>query len=516
MSEPNPKTNPFSAADVKSVAEYYDEYIDAPTARVVDELSQAQGQMDRARETLGSSSEFTDESIKALVALGDFGGDSKEAMHRISDLNARCGALRKVANQHTELRTKAARTAPRAADGGYSGPKLTQILMDAAEREGRPRGDFSDQFRATHTSQSLAEHPVMNALFQRVAANPFQRRDAGALSTLRESPEALLGILPMRDVIGVQHTVKYQAKVLDTQAAAIRAEGALAAESAYRWADFNTEVINIATSIPVTDESLDDDPTAEDRVVADLVDELRIRLVREVLSGDAQSGQLVGLLTLHDAVTGTNNDGPRIPNDSSLQSNYGHGFIPTGPGYSQELGHTSASGTFDREDLFDNIREGIGQIEYAGIGSDAQDVGGLLVNRMPTHLVVHPNICQELELTRYGKGGTTANPIREGEYILGGPSSGRYTGMVWGLSQVPMNYELSGAARGSTAGTNVHGLIGAFNSRNIELVVRRDMEFRRGFVNQQFRQFTSTFACQIRMGMVIYDGKSFCRLHTTT
>ena len=362
----------------------------------------------------------------------------------------------------------------------------------------------------------MKSNPVMNALFKRVAANPWQAADPGALSTLRESPNPLLSILPMRDVIGVQNTVNFRAKTLDTQRAQERSEGEKAAESAYRWAWFLTHVRNIATSIPVTDESLSDDPGAEDRVVTDLMGELRIRLATQIVAGDgADAAEVVasGVVTTSKAtrLMGILN-AVKYPGDGTVAANskeYAANIFPSAR-KTKDLDFTAsgASGNYNSAVLFDTVRRAMGDIEDDTI----------LEHRVCSHLVCKGDMTTAMDLTRLSQSAAavhaagsnqaqTAEIIREGEYVLGGPLAGRFMARPWGLQVVRNNYGFASTADGDDT-----GVVGCFNSRSLELAIRRDIELRRGFVNTQFIEWESTFAAQLRVALVLYDPAAFVAL----
>ena len=481
------KTNPFTAADVRSVAEYKLEHINKPTAFVEGELKDAQAELDKAYDLLGEGDK---DGRDRLVESGYFGGDLNEANHKIADLNARCGGLREALSHQADEAVWRDAPAPRARAAqidGYQGPTLVRMLADAARAEGRAPYDFEDRFKTTVVANSLREHPVLNALFERADANPFQRRDPGHLSTVREMP-TVLDILPMRDVIGVQNTVKKSAKTVDTQAAASRAEGAAAAESTYQWSGFTFFVRNIATSMPVTDEAMDDDPDAEARVTQDLMGECRIELTKQVMSGDGTGENQLGLGVAATVPTGT------------ILSSYNSPTVPTAR-KAQDVSYDATDGWLGNA-LFDDIRNACAEVE-----NDPYMANDF---RYQTHLVALPSMLTALGLARHVKAFDEENNVAlaSSEYVLGGPLRERFSFMPWGLQIVPNNYGFLEAATG-----DMSGLTGAFNARNAELAIRRDTEIRRGFVDAQFVEFKSTFATQIRAALCIWDGAAFCRLN---
>lgn len=521
------KKNPFTAADVRSEEDYYLEFCNSPTSRVRDEKKEIKARLDKARALLGSNWD-----IKALTGNLDFSADEKEASHQVADATAKLAGLRRVLNmQITASKAQEDEGEDRPAArhrrddyfNGYDGPGLVTLLADAAEAEGRPRFDFEDQFKFVHECATLREHPILNAVFEREAANPWQD-EYRELDTLRESPAALLRIFPMSMAMP-QETVPYQAQTLDTVNAQERDEGELAAEEAYRWAWFRTFIRSISTSIPVTDESIaDGGPDAEARIVRNLMGGLRIRLCRQLVKG---TGGGISAVPMNRAAgqpgsgAGTEILGvlnaTKFPGDGTVAPDLlkydDHLVTPSGR---KVRSLNFVNGDYDRAVLFDTIRLAIGDIEDGGHTDNHGD--GILDHREASHLVCKGNMTTAMDLTRLSQSAAAvhaagANPaqtaeiVREGEYVLGGPLAGRFAARPWGLQVVRSNYGLA-----SNANKTFPGFVGCMNSRVCELQIRKDSELRRGFVDDQFRRFMSTFAAELRAALVLYDPAAFCAL----
>jgi HK97 family phage major capsid protein len=95
-----------------------------------------------------------------------------------------------------------------------------------------------------------------------------------------------------------QNAIPYMEETTTTNAAAERAEGAAAAESALALTEKSSAVRSVDTSLPVTDESLDDVPMVESYIDTRLRAFLTLRENLQLLRGDGAAPNLRGILNV--------------------------------------------------------------------------------------------------------------------------------------------------------------------------------------------------------------------------
>ena len=540
MTEPTPTPikngDAFHAADQKTVGDVYDEYVGKPTSAVKREHRDVQNKRKRARSLLGDDME----NIDSLVESKEYGSTPQECWLKLAELNALDGGLRKVITEHTNL------TADHDAVIGTPGaraPEPQGIPGFAPRLESNPFRDFKtmaqkegvdlrrSSFNYTFDSDNPADNPILNTLFETVASNPEQVRTGGAFSTLREAPSSLLSAVPKRGVVGVQTEVKELLKTVDTQAAGPRREGGQPRESTYRWEEFQWRVRDIAAFIRATDESFDDHPGMEDRVITDLMGELDIELLRQMCVGsgvaeanaasDVDSASnaagggtpLIGLANA-GATFGTGSADPGLIQSRENRGTFGGSYSQARNAASAAREHAAGtflnarfiqataynSGSYAPEAIFDDILDGITLIENSEI----------LMNRMATHLVLEPAMITAMNKSRYAKAGTSSSEVREAEYVLGGPLAPRFGFMPWGLSLIPQTYSIG--RNGTLNSDRLVGFIISNNRRNWEMAFRSQAEMRRGYVNTQLIEWSSTIAARLRVALCVYDPAAFCVL----
>lgn len=170
-----------------------------------------------------------------------------------------------------------------------------------------------------------------------------------------------------------QETIKFMEETTRTNNAAEKAEGAAYAESAFAFTERSQTVEKITDSVPVTDEQLEDVEAAEDYLNQALPENIRQRLDTQVLQGDGNTPNLLGIL-----------------NKGSIQ--------------------TQAKGS---DPVFDAIHKAITKVRVTG-------------RAVPSVVFLHSNDWQDIVLTR----------TAEGIYIMGNPAS-MPDPRLWGLPVVP-------------------------------------------------------------------------------
>lgn len=237
----------------------------------------------------------------------------------------------------------------------------TKRYQEYAKR-GVPGGiDFS--FKDVLPSDLMAGAALPNTmgtktLFQTSAGwAPESVRIPGLVVDAVTRPIQLLDIVPLAQTDSAQ--IVYMEETTRTHAAAETAEGATYPEAAFALTEQTSNVRKIATSIPVTDEQLEDVAQAESYLSGRLIFGLRQRLDEQVLTGSG---------------TGVNLEG--IANNGSIQT--------------QALGSDPVPDAFFK--AMQNIR-----------------VTG---RAMPTHHIIHPDDWEDIRLLR----------TADGIYIWGNPS----------------------------------------------------------------------------------------------
>jgi HK97 family phage major capsid protein len=107
-------------------------------------------------------------------------------------------------------------------------------------------------------------------------------------------PVQLLDIIPVRST--QYELVKYMEQTTRTQNAAEKAEGVAYAESVFVYTERESPVRKITTSIPVTDEQLQDAGEVAALLDSDLRLDIRVRLDQQVWNGDGSAPNLAGIL----------------------------------------------------------------------------------------------------------------------------------------------------------------------------------------------------------------------------
>jgi len=217
------------------------------------------------------------EKLRSLDAeLQDLGSDLR---------NAEMKALRDRNRRREELRGEPA-------DDGFRHP--TDVV----------RKSFGDLFISTktfiegHRSRQPASASIdmsIKTLFQTTAGFAPESLRTGQVVPEAVRPIQLLDYIPVRPT--QYELVKYMEETTSTPNAAEKGEGVTYAEGVWAFTERESPVRKITTSVPVTDEQLQDAP----EVAAILDSRLRFgimqRLDQQVYNGDGNAPNLAGLLT---------------------------------------------------------------------------------------------------------------------------------------------------------------------------------------------------------------------------
>lgn len=112
-------------------------------------------------------------------------------------------------------------------------------------------------------------------------------------------PVQLLDFIPVRQT--QYELVKYMEQTTRTQNAAEKGEGVTYAESAFEFTERESPVRKITTSIPVTDEQLQDVGEVAALLDSELRLDIRVRLDQQVWDGDGSAPNLAGILDYNTA-----------------------------------------------------------------------------------------------------------------------------------------------------------------------------------------------------------------------
>jgi len=265
----------------------------------------------------------------------------------------------------------------------------------ASEDDGSAeRGDQSTGRRVKSFGQRVAESPVyrggvgtkadlnvdLKTLMSRSAGwAPESLRDPGWVPAA-SAPLMVTDLIPMLPT--GQAAVKYMEQTTRTNNAAERAEGGTYGEAAFALTERSVTIETVGVWLPVTDEQLEDEPEAAAMIDMELPFMLRQRLDSQILVGDGNTPNILG-----------------INNKASIQ--------------------TQAKGA---DPVFDAVLKGATKVRVTG-------------RAVPNAVVFHPNDWQDLRLTR----------TADGIYILGNPTDVGPS-RIWGLLAVESDNQTENTA----------------------------------------------------------------------
>lgn len=263
--------------------------------------------------------------------------------------------------------------------------KARNSLLDIAQERGRPAGDSRQKHPQSGggpaTFKSLGARFVeseeyetylkdrtesVGVTFEDVALKTLMSTTAGLAPEADRTgrmvdaavrPIQILDLIPMAETDS--NSVTYWEETLRTHSAAEKLEGATYPEDAYEWTERTAQVRKIPTSIPVTDEQLEDRSQVRSLLEQRLAFGVRQRLDGQVINGNGTPPNLEGVL-----------------NVAGIQ--------------------TQAKGT---DPTFDAIHKAITKVRVTG-------------RAMPGAILLHSNDWEEIRLTR----------TADGIYIMGNPA----------------------------------------------------------------------------------------------
>lgn len=157
----------------------------------------------------------------------------------------------------------------------------------------------SKAYREVWVKNRKGETPVMldvdlKTLFETGAGFAPESVRSGLLVPSAQAPLALIDLVPTRPM--TQAVDKYMAETTATLNAAEKAEGVSYAESVFEWTEKTSAVQKITTSLPVTDEQIDDVAGIAAILDSRLRFDMRKRLNRQLAIGDGTPPNLAGFL----------------------------------------------------------------------------------------------------------------------------------------------------------------------------------------------------------------------------
>ena len=263
------------------------------------ELVAKQAQLVKAFEEAGDDLDFSKDSVLKLL---DDAADSKAAVEKVQEWNAELEDLGKEVDELQKLvkmrdGLKATEdepvNAPQLPGGSAAGEKrkgLGQLVVESAPLQ---------EFRKTKSpSAGIIEGfgvRDMKTLFQTSAGwAPESLRIPGLVIPAVTRPIQVLDIIP--DGTTGMAAVAYMEETTRTHASAERAENAAYAESTFALTARSSTVRSIGTSIPVTDEQLEDVEGVQSYLEGRLTFGNRQRLDGQILTGDGTPPNLTGIL----------------------------------------------------------------------------------------------------------------------------------------------------------------------------------------------------------------------------
>lgn len=241
-----------------------------------------------------------------------------------------------------------------------------ELFVESAAYKGWRRGQASGPIAEI----DVLPHQMRAALFETGAGWAPESIRTGRVVEMATRPIQIIDIVPEGQT--TQAAVVYMEETTATSGAAERAEGGPYAESALQLTERSVTVRSIGTSLPVTDEQLEDVEQARSYVDGRLAFFIRQRLDSQILNGTGVAPQIQGIL-----------------NAAGLQ--------------------TQAKGA---DPVPDAIHKAMTKVRVTGRGT-------------PNAVILHPNDWQDIRLLR----------TADGIYIWGSPSEPG-PARIWGLQVV--------------------------------------------------------------------------------
>ena len=261
------------------------------------ELVAKQGQLAKAFEEAGDDLDFSKESVLKLL---DDAADSKAAVEKVQewnreleDLGKEVDELRGLQKMRDDLQKVENEPVNQPPIPGGDQPRrkgIGELITDS---------DAFKQFRKTNApSKAIVEgfgFQDLKTLFQTSAGwAPESIRVPGLVIPAVTRPIQIIDIIPPGTT--EMAAVVYMEETTRTHSSAERAENAAYAESTFELTERSSTVRSIGTSIPVTDEQLEDVAGVQSYLEQRLIFGNRQRFDGQILTGDGSAPNLRGIL----------------------------------------------------------------------------------------------------------------------------------------------------------------------------------------------------------------------------
>ncbi len=243
----------------------------------------------------GEDIDFSLDEVLKLTGAKDSAG----AVEAVRAWNRECDDLGKELDEKNELKHIADNAAKRRTEPAKGSPALPDPAKPEGAKSLAQMIVDSQAFKGYRESKTpcrgLTDDYGMKTLFQTSAGwAPESIRVPGLVIDAVTRPIQLLDLIPP-GTTGMAAVV-YMEETTRTHASAERAENAAYAESAFALTERSSSVRSIGTSIPVTDEQLEDVVGVQSYLEGRLVFGNRQRFDNQVINGDGNAPNLEGVL----------------------------------------------------------------------------------------------------------------------------------------------------------------------------------------------------------------------------
>lgn len=278
--------------------------------------------------------------------------------------------LKKIQDDNDARRNNPANPIPQPGPGGPDNRQKQMRNLGEVVVKSRAWAEYRKSKSPSVSNEEDFGVAELKTLFQTSAGWAPESTRTGLVVEKATRPIQVLDIIPTGPT--GQAAIVYMEETTRTHNAAERAEAAAYAEDAFALTQRSSTVRSIGTSIPVTDEQLEDELQAQTYLNQRLIFSCRQRLDSEILVGDGNAPNLTG-----------------VNNASGIQ--------------------TQAKGA---DPVPDAIYKGLVLVRVTG-------------RAFPSHAVLHPNDWQDIRLLR----------TADGIYIWGNPSEAGPE-RIWGIPVV--------------------------------------------------------------------------------
>lgn len=416
------------------------------SAKLVEKREELGALQDRAKKALEEMGEGLD--FDKITVFGD-GLDAFGKAEKWRELNEQANDLGEEVQKLTAQKY-ASDVKTRDAMMGQPAGKFAHPEPDATTKSLGQRFVESDVYK-----KNRGDRPYVLDLPDVEVKTLFQTTDGWVPQAVRTPrvvdfplrPIQVLDLIPQ--VPTSQTAYVYMREIQALQNAAERLEAGAYAEDAYELAQISDTVRSIGTSLPVTDEQLEDIDGIRAYIDGRLLSSVRRRVDRQVISGDSAAPNLTGILNV------------------------------TGVG---TVVYDASAG--DAGDLINQIANGIKESRVAGRAT-------------PNAVLVHPG---DVAAIRQLRDPTT------GQWLFQHPSqAGPLT--VWGLPFVENEELVELAALTAGAGETI-AIVGDFSGFS-QLSVKRGALVELGFVGTQFTTGTKTLRAGMRAAFSVFRAPAF-------